>query len=102
MKQVLRPGTEPAALASAVSTPAPASPATPPYILIAAAGGARLGGVFLRGKMIGKKGKGWRGEASYTQFPSNASKTFYEALLDHRGDNVHGVACFCSSTNGQC
>ena len=43
----------------ASATPAPAAPATdksPPYALMAAAGGAGLGGVFLLGKMMGRKG----------------------------------------------
>ena len=40
----------------ASATPAPATSVAPPYALMAAAGGAGLGGVFLLGKMMGRKG----------------------------------------------
>ena len=40
----------------ASATPAPAADKAPPYALMAAAGGAGIGGVFLLGKMMGRKG----------------------------------------------
>ena len=40
----------------ASATPAPATSVAPPYALMAAAGGAGLGGVFLLGKMMGRRG----------------------------------------------
>ena len=40
----------------ASATPAPATQATPPYALMAAAGGAGIGGVFLLGKVFGRRG----------------------------------------------
>ena len=40
----------------ASATPAPAADKAPPYALMAAAGGAGLGGVFLLGKMMGRRG----------------------------------------------
>ena len=40
----------------ASATPAPTAPATPPYALMAAAGGAGIGGVFLLGKVFGRRG----------------------------------------------
>jgi hypothetical protein len=51
------PGAPEQALA-ANATPAPkaANDTSPPYILLAAAGGAGLGGVFLLGKLVGKRG----------------------------------------------
>ncbi len=48
------PGTPETALAANASA-APAG-ASPPYLLIAAAGGAGLGGVFLLGRMFGRRG----------------------------------------------
>lgn len=51
------PGTpEQALAANAVTTaPAAANDTSPPYVLFAAAGGAGLGGVFLLGKMMGRR-----------------------------------------------
>jgi hypothetical protein len=48
---------EQALAANAVATPpVAANDTSPPYILLAAAGGAGLGGVFLLGKMMGRRG----------------------------------------------
>ncbi len=47
---------EQALAANAAPKPATANDTAPPYLILAAAGGAGLGGVFLLGKMIGRRG----------------------------------------------
>ncbi len=51
------PGTPEQALAvNTAPVPAAANDTSPPYLLMAAAGGAGIGGVFLLGKMMGRRG----------------------------------------------
>jgi hypothetical protein len=47
---------EQALAANTAPVPAAANDTSPPYLLMAAAGGAGIGGVFLLGKMMGKRG----------------------------------------------